>query len=306
MGVVLVAAVAWLYAETLAGLGKEWISSPDTSYGLVLVAVAGAVAWQRRAQCARALADRGSPGRAGTLALAAGLLLYLVGQFGADIFLTRLSFIVVIAGATWLVAGGRVVRVMTAPLAFLLMAVPLPALVVNAVTLPLQFTASRIADGALTAAGVPVFRDGNVLELPSTTLEVAEACSGLRSLVSLTAIAILLAWSASPSRDGSGARVRSTSRGGADQPALARWPMMVRGAAIVAAALPVAIVMNGLRIAAIGLACERWGPQMASGAWHTFSGWVTFLVSAVVLIAIQRVIAPDLPAAPAVEGAAAA
>src|SRR5262245_4512403 len=280
MGVLLGATTAWLYAGTLAALAREWLSSPDASYGVVLVAVAAAVAWQRRERCARAFRAR-SHEAAGFALLTAGLLLYLTGQLGADVFLTRVSFVAVVAGTIWVLAGAAVVRVTTAPLAFLLMAVPLPTLVVNAVTLPLQFIASQIADATLTTAGVAVFRDGNVLELPSATLEVAEACSGLRSLVSLIAIAVILAW-ATP------ARTR-----------LAR-------VAIVAAAAPVAIVMNGFRIAGIGLACEAWGPRMATGAWHTFSGWVTFLASALVLIAVQRFIAPAASLSAPVEGAAAA
>jgi exosortase len=281
MGVLLALAIAWLYAETLAGLGREWLSSPDASYGVVLAAVAAAVAWQRRERVARACAEPATHRSAGVFILLAGLLLFLAGQLGADVFLTRLSLVAVLTGTLWFVAGAAVVRVLAAPLAFVLMAVPLPALIVNAVTLPLQFTASQIAESTLVTAGVAVFRDGNVLELPSATLQVAEACSGLRSLVSLTAIAVLLAW-ATPG-----------------QSRLARVTM-------VAAAMPVAIVMNGLRIAGIGLACEAWGPRMASGAWHTLSGWLTFAASAVVLIAIQRIIAPDRAAPPAIEGAAAA
>lgn len=281
MGVLLALALAWLYAETLAGLGREWLSSPDASYGVVLAAVAAAVAWQRRDRVARACTEPPTHRSAGVFILGAGLLLFLAGQLGADVFLTRLSLVAVLTGTLWFVAGAAVVRVLAAPLAFVLMAVPLPALIVNAVTLPLQFTASQIAESTLVTAGVAVFRDGNVLELPSTTLQVAEACSGLRSLVSLTAIAVLLAW-ATPGH----------SR-------LAR-------VAMVAAAIPVAIVMNGFRIAGIGLACEAWGPRMASGAWHTLSGWLTFAASAVVLIAIQRIIAPDRAVPPALEGAAAA
>jgi len=285
--VLLALAIAWLYAGTVTGLVREWLSSPDASYGIVLVAVAAIVAWQRRRRCEKIVAraersdSRLSRDVGGALVLVAGLLLYLAGQLGADVFITRFSLVVVLAGALWFVAGTAVVRAMRAPLVFLLMAVPLPALVINTVTLPLQFTASQIAETTLTTAGVAVFRDGNVLELPSATLEVAEACSGLRSLVSLTAIAVLLAW-ATP------ARTRAAR------------------AAIVAAAVPVAIVMNGLRIAGIGLACEAWGPRMASGAWHTFSGWLTFLAAAVVLIAIQRLVAPETSTGDAVEGGAAA
>jgi exosortase len=153
------------------------------------------------------------------------------------------------------------VRVVAAPLVFLLLAVPLPTLLVNTITLPMQLVASRVAESALTLAAVPVFRDGNVLMLPSTTLEVAEACSGLRSLVSLGAVAAVLAWA--------GERCA--------------W----RRAVLLLLAVPVAIAMNGLRIAATAIACETWGPQVASGGWHTFTGWITFVVSILVLRAAQ-------------------
>ncbi|HJZ77541.1 MAG TPA: exosortase/archaeosortase family protein [Vicinamibacterales bacterium] len=289
MVVLLALAVGWVYAKTAAGLVTEWFSSPDASYGLVLLSVAAVVAWQRRTRCRQAFAAQRADDAIGVALLTCALLLYLAGQLGADVFLTRLSLVSVLAGSIWFVAGAAVVRVLTAPLAFVLMAVPLPTLFVNTVTLPLQFTASRIAEGTLAAAGVPVFRDGNLLELPSATLEVAEACSGLRSLVSLIAIAVLLAWSARAS----------------DRPA-ARRTLLVRSVAIVAAAVPVAIVMNGLRIAGTGVACEMWGRGMASGAWHTFSGWVTFVAAAGVLIVIQRLLSPATSATPAVEGAAAA
>lgn len=253
--------LTWLYATALRGLVVEWLSSADASYGVVLAAVALAVFWRRRAVLTRER-DADAASAPGAAALAFGLLIYLTGQLGADVFVTRVSFVFVLAGLLWFLVGARAVRTTAAPLVFLLIAIPLPALIVNAVTLPLQLVASRLGEATLSAAGVAVFRDGNLLELPSTTLEVAEACSGLRSIVSLAAIGGLLAW---------------TER---------RWP---RRALLVVATLPIAIVMNGLRIAATGLACETWGARAASGPWHTFSGWVTFLVSVLALIALQRV-----------------
>jgi len=218
--------------------------------------VAVAIACQRR----QAFMEAGEPraaSHAGIVALLIGLGLYLVGLFGADVFLTRTSFVVVLGGALWFLAGRRAARIMAAPLVFLLIAIPLPSLIVNTITLPLQLVASRVAESALTLAAVPVFRDGNVLMLPSTTLEVAEACSGLRSLVSLGAIAAVLAW----------AGERSWWRRGA----------------LLLLTVPVAIAMNGLRIAATAVACETWGSQLASGGWHTCLGWITFVVSTLVL-----------------------
>jgi len=245
----------------MAGLAREWISNPDASYGLILLVVAGAIAWQRRRQFVET-ADGGVRSYAGLAMLLAGLMVYLVGLFGADIFLTRVSFIAVFAGTLWFLCGARATRLMAVPLVFLLIAIPLPSLLVNSVTLPLQFVASYIAESTLTLASVPVYRDGNLLTLPSATLEVAQACSGLRSLVSLGAIGALLAWA--------GERTA--------------W----RRAVIVLLTIPIAIVMNGLRIAATGIACETWGPQLASGGWHTFTGWITFVVSTFVLLQISK------------------
>jgi exosortase len=202
--------------------------------------------------------------------LLAGLGLYLIGQLAADVFLARISFVIATSGALWFLAGGRAARTVASPLLFLLMAIPLPALVINAVTLPLQLVASRIGETTLMATGISVFRDGNLLELPSTTLEIADACSGLRSIVSLTAIGGLLAW---------------TERS---------WPRRI---ALVTAGVPIAIVINGLRIAATGLACELWNPRAAADPWHTISGWLTFVVSVTLLVQLQRALATSKRAA---------
>jgi exosortase len=263
LGILVALSIGWLYAGVASGLVAEWASSSDASYGIVLASVALFVAWRRRQAFARAL-DPAGAALPGAALLLTGLCLRLAGQLGADLFLTRISLLLVVIGAVWFLAGWRALRTIAAPLVFLAIAVPLPALVANAITLPLQLIASRVAEASLTTMGVAVFRDGNVLELPSTALEVAEACSGLRSIVSLAAISVLLAWTD---------------------------PSFPRRLAIVAASLPIAIVMNGFRIAATGLACEAWGPKAASGSWHTFTGWVTFVISVFALVQLQRAMA---------------
>ena len=156
----------------------------------------------------------------------------------------------------------KAARIVAVPIVFVLIAIPLPALVVNAITLPLQLVASRIAEYLLVAGGVPVFRDGNVLELRSTTLEVAQACSGLRSLISLSAVACVVAWAGERS-----------------------W---LRRAVVMAAAIPIAVVLNGVRVAATGVACDTWGPYMAKGGWHELAGWITFALAVGALLLFQR------------------
>lgn len=260
--IVFASTIAAVYAGTIAGLARQWTSSPDDSYGLVLLLVALAVMWKRRAALTRA-ADAGfSPGSA--FLLAAGLLLYAVGQLGADVFLVRASLVTTLAGTVWFACGTASMRAAAAPFVFLLLAIPLPALVVNAVTLPMQLTASQIAEHTLSTAGVAVFRDGNVLQLPSGSLEVAEACSGLRSAISLGAIAVLLAWTE---------------------------PTWLRRTALVAVSVPIAIVMNGMRITASALASEAWGLGAATGSWHEFTGWVTFVLCVGLVVLVQRAMA---------------
>jgi exosortase len=251
-----------VYHATLAGLATEWMSSPEASYGLILAGTALVVAVRRWPQFLAASSAEGL-GLAALGLCAAGAALFAIGQLGADVFLTRISFVVLVAGAVWALSGWRAFRVMAAPLAFLLIAVPLPALIVNEITLPLQLAASRLAESMLSVTSIPVYRDGNLLMLPSATLEVAEACSGLRSAVSLGGVGVLLAW--------------------------ATQPTLPRRAALVAATLPIAVFMNGLRITATGVAVEAWG-HPASGDWHTFMGWITFVLSVVALAAVQRLL----------------
>jgi exosortase len=260
--VLLAAALDRVYRATIAGLFTEWLSSPEASYGLVLLTAAAVVAVRRWPQFLRASTPRG-PGLAGLGLACAGALVYVAGFLGADVFLTRVSLVLVIAGAIWTLCGWPAFRLMAATLTFLLIAVPLPALVVNEITLPLQLAASALAESMLSLASVPVYRDGNLLVLPSVTLEVAEACSGLRSAVSLGAAAVVLAW--------------------------ATEPTLPRRGALVAAAIPIAVFMNALRIAASGVASEMWG-RPPTGDWHTIMGWITFVLSVALLMALQNLL----------------
>ncbi len=265
---VLAVSLAWLYAEPLAHLVREWIASADASYGLVMAGVAIAIAWRRRRALTAASESR--PDLVSAALLICGLLAWLLGRLAADVFVTRASFVLVIGGAIGFVAGLAALRAFAAPLLFLLLALPLPALIVNAITLPLQLVASRLAEATLAAASVPVFREGNLLTLPSGTLEVAQACSGLRSAISLTAIAVVLAWSI-------GARAGATPT--------------LRRVLLIASAVPIAVVVNGFRIAATGLAVEQWGSAAAREPWHELLGWLTFILSVGIMLLIRRAVA---------------
>ena len=258
--VALVGGMAWLYADAARGLVVQWATSPDASYGAILAAVALLIIWRRRREIVpRVAAPDGSA--VGALVIAAGLAAYLAGIFAADLFITRASFVLVLGGLTWFLFGTRAAAATFTPLVFLLLAIPLPDLVVTALTSQLQTVAARSAEAMLSLGGIAVYRDGNVLELPATTLQIAEACSGLRSVVSLAAVGVLLAW----------------ATGGS----------LSRRAALIAATLPISVFANGLRVAATGAAAEAWGPAMARDPWHTIAGWLTFVVSLAAIWSIR-------------------
>jgi exosortase len=262
--------MAWLYADVGRGLVVQWVTSPEASYGAIVLGITLMVFWERRARILRTPED--SPlSLAGAAVIALGLAAYLAGIFAADLFTTRASFVIVAGGLIWFLAGTSAATAAMTPLLFLLLAIPLPELIVTTLTSSLQTVAARTAEATLAFAGIPVYRDGNLLELPSATLQIVEACSGLRSVVSLASLGVLVAW----------------ATGG---------PTLRRGMLVVST-VPVAVLTNGLRVAASGAASEAWGPAMLKDPWHTFAGWVAFVVSLAALWGIRRALLGEPPTA---------
>jgi len=255
------ACFGWLYGDVAIGLFRQWTSSGDQSYGLLIAAVALGVAWQRRSQFV-GVAAFDDPVLPGLCVLMVGIAVYLAGNLAAEIFLVRISAVIVTAGIIWMIAGRRSLRVVAPVLLFLFLALPIPELIVQQVTLPLQLVASRMAAATLALVSIPVTREGNLLLLRSATMEISQACSGLRSALSLGALGVVMAWY---SARAAGARV-----------------------ALVAITLPIAILTNALRIAVTGFVIETWGYRYGSGAWHTMIGWLSFTFAVGVLLAAHR------------------
>jgi exosortase len=255
------AAIAVAYGPVLAKLVRQWLDDANASHGLIVVPLALYLVWARRVRW-RALTLRPSP--VGLLAVVGSLVLYAAGVLGAELYLSRISLVGALAGATLFVCGWGHLRLLAFPLILVALSVPLPAIVLNQITFPLQLLASRIGETVIAAAGVPILREGNVLVLADTTLEVAEACSGIRSLVSLVTLAVVAAY----------------FRGGT----------RIGGIVLVMLALPIAVVANAARVAGTGLAAHFWGPGAAEGFFHTFSGWLVFVVAAALLVLSERVI----------------
>ena len=255
-------ATIFTYAGVVASLVRQWAADDNYSHGFFVFPLALYFAWERRDALARAEVR---PRLAGALVIGGSLLIYLVGVLGVELFLTRVSLVGVIAGCVLFLYGWQHLRILALPIAFLLLMVPLPAIVLNQITLPLQFLASQLGEGAIAAAGVPVLREGNILHLPSRSLEVVEACSGIRSLTSLLTFAIVLGFL---TERGPGAR-----------------------AVIAVAAIPLAIVANAIRVAGTGLVGEWISAEAADGFFHTFSGWLMFVIAAGGLLGVQQALA---------------
>ena len=260
VAITLAVAIALMYAGVLSSLARQWASDDNYSHGFFVLPLALYFAWERRGALAAATPR---PGPGGVVLMLASLTVWLVGLLGAELFLTRVSMIGVIAGTIWFVWGRRPARILAFPLLFLLLMIPLPSIVFNQLAFPLQLLASQVGETVIATAGIPVLREGNVLHLPTRTLEVAEACSGIRSLVSLLMLAIVLGYFTEPR---AGARV-----------------------VIALAAIPIAIVANASRVAGTGLAAEWVSPEVAEGFFHTFSGWLMFVAAFAGLLLTQQV-----------------
>lgn len=255
----LAAAIAVAYGHTLTQLARQWATDGDYSHGFVVVPLAMFFAWRRRERLRRAPVR---PNAAGLVGVLAALVLLVVGQSAADVFLPRLSVVLLIASTVLFVYGVAYARILALPLAFLLFMVPLPAIVFNEIAFPLQQVASMVGETALRAANVPVLREGNILELASVRLEVAEACSGIRSLMTLLTFAVVLGEMGGPSRK--------------------------RMVLLVAATFPVAIVANAVRVAATGFAAQFWGAAVVEGVLHAAAGSIIFVVAVAALVALDR------------------
>ena len=253
--------ILWLYIPTLAHLVAQWWKDPDFSHGFFVPLFSGFVLWQERSRLSR-LIPRPSWWGLGLLAL--GLCVLVVGQMGAELFLSRLSFLIVLASLIVLFLGWTFFRAVLFPLAFLLLMIPIPTIVFNQITFPLQLLASKVASTILPWMGVPVLREGNVIVLPAMALEVAEACSGIRSLMSLATLAVIYGY-------------------------LMERRVGVR-VLLALASIPIAVAANSFRIVGTGLLVQYWDPDKAEGFFHEFQGWLVFVASLAMLYLLHRLV----------------
>ncbi len=247
---ILAVLISFLYGDVLLLLVRDWVHDDNYSHGFLVPLFSAYVLWQRRR---RLYAIPVAPAWQGLLIILGALATLIVGVLGAELFLSRSSLVLLLAGLIIYFLGWGWFRGVLFPWAFLFLMIPIPKIIFNQITLPLQFLASRLASSLLALLGVPVLREGNVIHLPVMDLEVVEACSGIRSLVSLVTLAIIYGYFLEP-------RI---------------W----RRIFLALAAVPIAVAANGLRVMGTGLLAQYWSPDKAEGFFHSFAGWVIFLLS---------------------------
>lgn len=238
-----------LYWTVLPKLVQDWWNDPNFSHGFLVPFFSAWLIWERRVQL-RAFTS-GRTLFPGILLVLAGVGMLVVGKAGGEYFTMRSSLVFVTGGLFWIVFGGEGFRFCLFPLAFLCFMIPIPYILYDAIAFPLKMIASWLGEHTLTLVGVPVFREGNIISLPNLQLEVADVCSGIRSLMSLMALATVAAYFA--------------TLGAA------------RGGVLVLSAIPISIGTNSLRIFVTGVLSYKYGQRAAEGFFHEFSGWVVFL-----------------------------
>jgi len=237
-----------LYAGVLKGLILRWWSDPDYGHGFFVPLFSSYILWRERERWTK---SEIMPSNLGFVVMLGAVGLLLFGSLGAELFIGRFSLLVLLAGMILFLAGRNTLRAVFFPLSYLFWMIPLPVIIYNQITFPLQLVASRLATAGLELVQVPVLRDGNVLVMSNYSLEVVEACSGIRSLITLIALAVAYGYLVEPRRS-----VRYI---------------------LVLLMIPIAIVTNAFRILGAGMLAHRYGSVMAEGFLHEFSGWAVFV-----------------------------
>ena len=273
-------ALVFVYATVLEKLGRDWWHDENYSHGLLIPFVIGYILWQERHQFQSA---KSRPAIwFGIIGVVVSLFALWAGAAGAELFVQRVSLVVMLASVAIYFWGVRFLRQLFVPLSLLILAIPIPQILFNKIAFPLQLFASRCAVGAMSLLEIPVLRQGNVIELMplgATTpkkLAVVEACSGIRSLMTLVTLAMVYAYFTRPKKP-------QTSRTGAK--AILRSFVFWRSLILVVAAVPIAILTNALRVSGTGVLAHYYGTRVADGFFHSFSGWVIYIVAALLLLA---------------------
>lgn len=260
-GVALLILMGMLYAGILARLFNQWMNDKNFAHGMFVPLFALFILWKNRKEL-KNIAP--APSWIGLFLIIVGLATLMLGEFGAELFLSRVSLLILLAGLIVLIHGWAFFRAVLFPWAILILMIPIPVIVFQKVTFPLQILASKLASTLLPLLGVVVHREGNVIELAAMKLEVVAACSGIRSLLSLLTLSVIYGYLMEDRN----------------------WVRVL----LAIASIPIAVVANSFRIVGTGLLVQYWNPDKAEGFFHLFEGWLIFVVSLIMLFMLHGLV----------------
>src|SRR6185436_5891919 len=259
-------AIAFAYVTVLVKLFNDWWTDENYSHGLLIPLIIGYIFWTQRDKLARTTAQPSLI--LGGAAILFALFALWAGVAGAELYTQRLSLILLLAGIAVYFWGLSLLRLLLVPLGLLFLAIPIPTIIFNKIAFPLQLFASRCAVWSMSMLGIPVLRQGNIIELKplnsfdTKKLEVVEACSGIRSLMTLVPLAVVFAYfTHAPGNDnGSGPGTRF---------GWLKDYWFWRAIIIVASAVPIAILTNAFRVSGTGVLAHYYGTEVADGFFHS-------------------------------------
>jgi exosortase A len=258
---IIMCCLAVLYFSVIKGLVYDWINMPDFSHGFLIPLVSFYFVYERRKQLST-LSPSGEWTGLGLIIF--GIMLLLLGNLATEYFTMRFSMLVVFGGIILFLLGNDFFKTLLFPIIFLIFMIPIPSILMDRITFPMQLFASKTAALSLYFFGIPVLREGNVMLLANTSLEVAEACSGIRSLISLLALSVVFAYLSQ----------RVT------------WKRII----VVLSTFPIAIIANAARVSGTGILAHHYGDRVAQGFFHGFSGWILFVVAFICLFVVGGIL----------------
>lgn len=251
---IILVAFAILYRTTIANLIQDWITNDNYSHGFMVPFIAGYMIWHKKHQLGQAII---APNNFGLLIIIFGMCIFIIGNIAAELFTMRTAVVVTIGGLCIYSFGMQVTTIIAVPIIYLMFMVPIPAIIWNKIAFPLQLLSAKFTSNVVQFIGISMLREGNILHLTNTSLEVVDACSGLRSLTSLLALSAAFAYIVSLS-------------------SISKWIMFL-------SAIPIAIAVNIIRLTTTAILATHFGPEVAQGFLHELSGIIIFLLAFILL-----------------------
>lgn len=243
-----------LYHHVIYKMALDWTMDDNYSHGFLIPLISGYLIWCKKDTLSKISI---TPSNLGLILLIGSLAFFIITNLGAELFTMRFSMIMVILSSLVFLVGWKFTKILFLPVVYLIFMIPLPAIIWNKMAFPLKLFATKIAVSVINFLSIPVYREGNIIHLANTTLEVVDACSGLRSLISLLALSAAFALISEHSN--------------------------IKKFILFLSAIPIAIFVNIVRLSGTAVMARHFGAQVAQGFLHEVSGILVFVFAFVIL-----------------------